>query len=96
LKGISKHFSNIKKEILESRMYHGFLRHKSKVENLQKRWFFIISSRPLTDFGYDNDDFTLEDRVLPSFLIFDTLYYYECSHENDSSEVKGSYSLRYI
>jgi hypothetical protein len=98
LKGISKHLSSIKKEILESRIHYGFLqkRHKAKIEYFQKRWFFLISSRPLTDFGYDNDDYILEERVLPSFLMFDTLYYFECENENDTSEAKGNYSLKYI
>ena len=96
LKGIIKHFANIKKEILDCRMHYGFLqkRHKATIEYYQKRWFFLVSSRPLTDFGYDNDDFTLEEKVLPSFLMFDTLYYYECENEQDTSEAKGNYNLK--
>ena len=76
-------------------MYFGFLQksHKAIVEYYQKRWFFLISSRPLTDFGYDNEDYTLEEKVLPSFLMFDTLYYFECESENDNSESQGNFVL---
>lgn len=96
MKGIAKHLVNIKKEILESRMHYGFLqkRHKGNIEYYQKRWFFLISSRPLTDLGYDNDDSILEDRVLPSFLMFDTLYYYNVDSETDTSQAKGNYQLK--
>ena len=83
--------------MLDSRIHYGFLqkRHKATIEFYQKRWFFLISSRPLTDFGYDNDDKILEDQILPSFLMFDTLYYYEFENENDTSESKGNYPLKY-
>ena len=95
LKGIEKHFKNIPKTFLESRMAHGFLgkRHKSSMEIYQRRWFFLISSRPLTDKGYENDDQVLEEKVLPSFLSFDVIYYYNAESEKDTSDSAGNISL---
>jgi len=94
-KGIEKHFRNVPKTFLESRMAHGFLgkRHKSNFEKYQRRWFFLVSSRPLTDKGYENDDQVLEEKVLPSFLSFDIIYYYKVENENDNSEKAGDIPL---
>ena len=94
-KGIEKHFKNVPKLILESRWAFGFLgkRHKSSYEIYQKRWFFLISSRPLTDKGYENDDQILEEKVLPSFLSFDIIYYFNAENENDTSESAGNIPL---
>ena len=94
-KSIKKHLANIPAEVLESRIIFGFLlkRHKSTVEIYQKRWHFLISPRPLNDRGYENDDYSLEDKILPSFLNFDQIYYYKFESENDSSECVGKLNL---
>jgi hypothetical protein len=88
----------LSKELQESRFVYGFLekRHKSSMELYQKRWCFLISSRPLTEEGYENDDIQLEENILPSFLIFDTIFYYKFKNENDDSEAKGKIPLSYI
>ena len=96
IKGIEKHFKNVPRTFLESRMAHGFIgkRHKNKtIEKYQRRWFFLISSRPLTDKGYENDDQVLEEKVLPSFLSFDIIYYYKAENESDTSEASNSIPL---
>jgi hypothetical protein len=76
-------------------MQCGFLnkRHKSSVENYQKRWLFLISSRPLYEKEYNIDDFSLEEKILPSFLTFDYIYYYKVENEKDSSEAVGKINL---
>lgn len=76
-------------------MMYGFLlkRHKSTVEIYQKRWHFLISARPLNDIGYENDDFSLEEKILPSFLNFDSIYYYKVDSDSDNSEAVGKISL---
>ena len=68
-------------------------RHKSTVEIYQKRWHFLISSRPLSDLEYENDDYSLEDKILPSFLNFDVIYYYKVENENDFSSSIGTVNL---
>lgn len=81
----------------ESRIIYGFLekRHKTATHLYQKRWLFLISSRPLTDEAYQNDENELESKILPSFISFDDLYYYEFENELDGSESKGKISLKY-
>lgn len=95
LKGIEKHFKNVPKTFLEGRWAYGFLgkRHKSSYEIYQKRWFFLISSRPLTDKGYENDDQVLEEKVLPSFLSFDVIYYFNAENDTDNSPSAGDIPL---
>jgi hypothetical protein len=90
LKNIDKSLNFSKNEI-KTRTYYGFLgkRHKYKKEYYQKRWFFIISSRPLSDVNYANDDTMLEGKQLPGDLPIDTLHYYQCDYDTDTSEVKG-------
>jgi hypothetical protein len=90
--------NSLNKEIQESRLIYGFLekRHKSSMELYQKRWCFLISSRPLTEEGYENDDIQLEENILPSFLMFDTIFYYKFKNENDDSEAKGKIPLSYV
>ena len=94
-KGIAKHLSKLSSETQESRIIYGFLekRHKSSMELYQKRWCFLISSRPLTEMGYENDEIQLEENILPSFLNFDTIYYYKYSGESDNSESAGKIAL---
>jgi hypothetical protein len=91
LKNIDKELNFSKSEI-KSRTYYGFLgkKHKYKNDTYQKRWFFIISSRPLLDINYQNDESQLDEKILPGFLAFDTLYYYECEYDTDISEAKGT------
>ena len=97
VKGITKHLSTLPSEIQETRIIYGFLekRHKSSMELYQKRWCFLISARPLTEFGYENDDIQLEENILPSFLIFDAIFYYKYANDSDNSESKGKINLSY-
>jgi hypothetical protein len=94
LKNIDRELNMTKNEI-KTRTFYGFLgkQNKYKTDYYQKRWAFIISSRPVKDFDYINDDTMLEEKVLPGFLAFDTLYYYSCDSELDNSEAKGMIAM---
>ena len=83
--------------MIESRIIYGFLqkRHKSTVEIYQKRWYFIISTRPLNLANYHDDGASLDDKLLPTTLSFDTLFYFKVESENDRSEAVGKIELRY-
>lgn len=84
------------KDLIDSRIIYGFLqkRHKSTVEVFQKRWYFLISSRPLNKSQYDLDDQVLEEGLLPQNIQFDVLYYYKVDSENDRTESVGKIELR--
>lgn len=91
-KGWSKKLKMTDKKI-ECRVFHGMLfkKRKGSIDVLQKRWFIIVSSRPLTDFGYDNDEEVIDSSKIPSFAEFDTLYYYKA----DDTEIdpKGGINM---
>ena len=82
---------------IKANICYGFLLKNKKdklFEQNQKRWMFLISSRPLTDPEYEAKDSKLESSALPYFLKFDTLYYYTFNDEEDNSEPKGEISMR--
>jgi hypothetical protein len=81
---------NIQLPEIQSRMYYGFLERKK-----HKRWFFIISTRPLSDRNYETDDTILDDNKIPKNIAFDTLYYFQVDNENDDSPAQGNILMRY-
>lgn len=95
LKNIEKGL-NLNNPDIRSRIQYGFLmkRHKAKMEYYQKRWCFIISSRPLNDDGYENDEMSLDNKKLPSWMNFDVLYYYKVENEDDKSEFTGTIIMK--
>lgn len=97
IKGLMALFRNVDQKILETRQIYGFLdkRHKSTVTMYQKRWLYLISSRPLMENEYVNQEIQLESKILPSFISFDTIYYYEFDSDSDNSEAKGKIPLKY-
>jgi hypothetical protein len=93
LKGI-KDGLNINDPKIKSRIHYGFLSKRDKLnENTRKRWFFIISSRPLRDVEYASDDIIIEKNKLRSYLQFDVLYYYKCDNETDASPPKKELNI---
>jgi hypothetical protein len=86
--------------IIKSNICYGFLNKKKKEDNIfnlndnQRRWFFLISSRPLFDMEYEANDNYLESSALPYWIKFDTLYYFTYQNEEDDSEAKGEISIR--
>lgn len=96
LKGLDK-IIDLEDPAIRSRISYGFLEKKQPNDYLdlyQNRWFFIISSRPLTDIALANDDTTLDASILKNKLKFDTLYYFQMNNINDYSEAKGFIDLR--
>jgi len=96
LKGIDK-IIELENPAIRSRICYGFLEKKQPndyIDIYQNRWFFIISSRPLTDIALANDDVTLDSSILKNKLKFDTLYYFQNKNNNDESEPKGFIELK--
>lgn len=80
---------------IKSRIHFGFLNKKHKKDYMfQKRWFFLMSSRPLNDDDYEKDDINLFKN--PSGINLDTLYYYSFDDELDDSKAKGEINMMYI
>ena len=89
--GIWDYISQIPDNKRNWRVQYGFLgkptRNALKIE--KSRWLFLISSRPLTQDAYlqDNDEITEDD--LPILIKFDTIYYYSVGFNNKDAELKG-------
>ena len=96
LKGIRKLLKAIPSNGLKTRIKYGFMTKKSKYNSIisQKRWFFIISSRPLSTKDQLSDEDTYNDSYLPPSLSFDTLYYYSAEDDHDTSAAKGELSMK--
>lgn len=96
LKNITKGLLDVNNPEIKSRVQFGFLykRHKAQMEYYQKRWMFMISSRPVTDMGYENDDTMLDDKKIPTWMTFDTLYYYTADSDTDASDIKGKIIMK--
>jgi hypothetical protein len=95
IKGIHN-IIDLKNTDIKSRICYGFLEKKKPndlVDIYQCRWFFIISSKPLTNLGQANDETTLDDSILKGKLKFNVLYYYKVDDKNDTSEPRGSIDL---
>lgn len=65
-------------EKMKSRVIFGFLRKRSsgRIQVFVNRWWFLISSRPLSIDEFIRDDSVLTENELPPLLEFDTMYYY--------------------
>lgn len=84
LKNISPRIDTESIEIA-SRVHYGFMYIKSSFEN-QKRWFFVLASKPISDSGLLADEQILDESVLPSWLKLDTLYFFKVANDEDTSE----------
>lgn len=85
-KGIDK-LINISKQEIKSRIYSGFLyKHHKTHDYFQKRWFFLISSRPLKDKLYEKDEMSLdENKYKKEWIKFDQLFYFKYENEKEPS-----------
>lgn len=90
-KGILTYIEDIPLKKRKSRMMYGFLRKRGrgKLGLDHKRWCFMISSRPLNQDDYLNDNDMISDDQLPPLIEFDCMYYYSMSDKDDSSPSKG-------
>ena len=75
-KGIANYVKSIEADMISSRVQYGFLNKRStgKVKFFQRRWFFMISSRPLNLNKYLNDARVMDESLIPPLLELDTLY----------------------
>ena len=91
-KRIWYYLKSMPEEKMMSRVIFGFLRKRSsgRVQVFVNRWWFLISSRPLSINQYIRDDAVLTENELPPLLEFDTLYYYYMDSETDISQCQGS------
>jgi hypothetical protein len=96
IKGINNYIDLTDTKI-RSRICYGFLDKKKPndlIEIYQKRWFFLISSKPLTNLGQANDELTLdENSIKDKKLKFNVLYYYKVDSKTDNSEPRGEINL---
>ena len=92
-KGIDK-LINPKDPKINSRIYYGFIYKKHKVQNyFQKRWFFLFSSRPLSNNDYIEDEVDLESKKQKDWMKFDNLFYFKYEDKDAKSESQGSLDL---
>jgi hypothetical protein len=78
---------------IKTRIHYGFMNKKHKKDYLyQKRWFFLMSSRPLSDEEYEKDEQTLFKN--PTGINLETLYYYCFDGEDDESKPKGEINMK--
>ena len=92
-KGIDK-LINVKDPKINARINYGFIYKKHKVQNYyQKRWFFIFSSRPLSNNDYIEDETDLEPKKQKDWMKFDCLFYFKYEDKDAKSESQGSLDL---
>ena len=85
---------NIKDPKIKARIHYGFMYKKHKVHDyFQKRWFFIFSSRPLSDIEYIQDDDDLDKKKQKDWLKFDTLYYFKYTNKGEDMENSGGLEM---
>ena len=90
-KSLKSYLSDINKEVLDKRIIMGFLYKKGQKQNtkFQKRWFILISSKPLFS-NEEVDENIIKESQLPPKIELDTMYYYQYDYEGDSTGPKGS------
>ena len=87
-KGIWGYLKNIQPpELVKSRVMFGYLKKRSQgaIKFFNKKWFFLISSRPLNTEDFLRDSEVLSEAVLPPLFEFDTIYQYYMSAPDDAS-----------
>lgn len=90
-KSLKSYFSDIAKDVFEKRSIMGYLYKKGQKQNtkFQKRWFILISSKPIYS-NQETDEAIIKESQLPPKMELETLYYYEYDFEGDASGPKGS------
>ncbi len=82
---------NLDDPLIKSRICYGFLKKKKIIFQFFNRykncWFFIISSKPLTNLGEANDEVSLDESILNGTLRFDVLYYYVKKSKNQFIQI---------
>ena len=88
--GISEYISKIPLKKRKARTMYGFLGKPTRgaIKVPKKRWIFLISSRPLNQDDYLEDNEQIKEEDLPPLIEFDTIYYYSIS-ANDNVNLAG-------
>lgn len=88
---------------IKARFHHGLLfRREPDGDSFKKRWFFLISSRPLQNYIYEKDDLSLEKGRLKEWMKFDILFVFKFKKSNeqlepyDCLELSDSHSINVI
>lgn len=94
LKGITDFTDKLDPKVVQSRLCVGFLSKKGKnnITRYQKRFFVLISAKPLNN--EIKDDIILTENDLPPWLELETIYYFHCKHDEDKSPFVGKIALR--
>ena len=71
----------IPNEVFLARACHGWLSIRNENYGFKKRWFFMMSQRPLEQ-EYE-DGVILSSTKLPSWMEFNTIYIFSMSNNND-------------
>jgi hypothetical protein len=90
-KGLQNYLKTINEKQLKSRVIYGFLkkRGKGKMKSFQSRWFFLLSSRPLNQVDFLQDQIILNESVLPPMIEFDVIYFFVMDAADDASGTLG-------
>ena len=93
--GIWDYISNIPEKLKKSRIMYGFFNkpNRTRLKLEGKRWIFLISSRPLSQEEYLEDQEEISEDELPPILNFDVLYYYKSGYKTDEVELAGEINL---
>ncbi len=68
-------------------------RSKGNVKYWMKRWLLLVSSRPLKEDLYVEDDFIMQENNFPVWLEFDVIYYFKEESDDDDSANVGEIPL---
>ncbi|CAD8107610.1 unnamed protein product [Paramecium sonneborni] len=87
--GLKEFIKNMNEQFIYQRMIYGYLgkRSKGKVKYFQKRWFILVSAKPL--YQEYNDEKILTEAQLPTWLELDTITYFKEKEEGKPPEAKG-------
>ncbi|CAD8111062.1 unnamed protein product [Paramecium primaurelia] len=93
LVGLKEFIKNMNEQFIYQRMIYGYLgkRSKGKVKYFQKRWFILVSAKPL--YSDYNDEKILNESQLPPWLELDTITYFKQKEDGKSPKAKGDVKM---
>ncbi|CAK57824.1 unnamed protein product (macronuclear) [Paramecium tetraurelia] len=91
--GLKEFIKNMNEQFVYQRMIYGYLgkRSKGKVKYFQKRWFILVSAKPL--YSDYNDEKILQESQLPPWLELDTITYFKQKEEGKPPKAKGDVKM---
>ncbi|CAD8207552.1 unnamed protein product [Paramecium octaurelia] len=93
LVGLKEFIKNMNEQFIYQRMMYGYLgkRSKGKVKYFQKRWFILVSAKPL--YSDYNDEKILQESQLPPWLELDTITYFKQNEDGKPPKAKGDVKM---